>query len=68
VDEGIISPEFEYSCGDALVLAKLLFNGTDQCNYIQLVEDFCCQNKRNQSLSLDIDSALDVASYEAGNG
>lgn len=64
----MIAPGFEYSCGDALGVATLLFNSTDECAHIQSAEDICCQKKGNQSLILNVDAALDAASYETGDG
>ena len=51
VDEDMIAPGSEYSCGDALGVATLLFNSTDECADIQSAEDICCQKKGNQSLN-----------------
>jgi hypothetical protein len=33
-----------YTCLDAFGMANILFNGTDECTKIQLVEERCCRN------------------------
>ena len=33
----MIAPGFEYSCGDALGVATLLFNSTDECAHIYTI-------------------------------
>ncbi len=66
--EDVIIPGFEFSCHESWTLAKIGRNGTDQCTYIQSVEKTCCPNEGNQSLTLNIDAALDAASVIAGDG
>lgn len=66
-DEDVIIPGYNYSCIESMALAIKGRNGTDQCRYIQSVEGTCCPNE-NQTLTLDIDAALNAASVDAGDG